>query len=80
MFEWFVGHYSKTMAKDRNANRLHMVANWHSTNGFDTLALRLFTGVAYTGCTRYTMAECTIVNVGLCLIKRCGMYVKEYKA
>jgi hypothetical protein len=29
MFEWFVRHYDKTMAKDRNANRLRMAANWH---------------------------------------------------
>jgi hypothetical protein len=51
IFEWFVGHCSKTMAKDRNANRQCMAADRHPINRFDTLALRLFTGAAYAGCT-----------------------------
>jgi hypothetical protein len=80
MFEWFVGHYGKTTAKDRDANRQRMAANWHPTNRFDTLTLRLFTGVAYAGCRGYTMADCNIANIGLRIIKRCGMYAKEYKA
>jgi hypothetical protein len=80
MFEWFVGHYGKTTAKDRDTNRQHMVANWHPANGFDTLALRLFTGAAYAGYTGYTMDNCDIVNIGLRIIKQCGMYAKEYKA
>jgi hypothetical protein len=79
MFEWFVGNYGKTTAKDRDANRLHMAASWHPTNGFDTLALHLFTGAAYAGCTGYTMADRDINNIGLCVIKRCGMFAKEYK-
>jgi hypothetical protein len=79
MFEWFVGHYGKTMAKDRDANRLRMAPNWHPTNKFDTLALRLFTGAAYAGCTGYMMANCNIVDIGISVIKRCGMYAKEYK-
>ncbi len=80
MFEWFVGHYGKTMAKDHNENRQRMAANWHPTDGFDTLALRLFTGAAYAGCTGYTMANHNIVDIGLHIIKWCSMYAKEYKA
>jgi hypothetical protein len=80
MFEWFVGHHGKTTAKDCNTNRLHMAANWHPANGFDTLALHLFTGVAYAGCMGYTVADHDIVDISLRVIKRCGMYAKEYKA
>jgi hypothetical protein len=80
MFEWFVGQYGKTTAKDCNANRQRMAADWHPINGFDNLTLPLFTGVAYAGCTGYTMADRDIVNIGLRVIKWCGMYAKEYKA
>jgi hypothetical protein len=57
-----------------------MAANWHPPDGFDTLILRLFTGVAFAGCTNFTMANRNIVNINLRIIKRCGMYAKEYKA
>jgi hypothetical protein len=80
MFEWFVRHYGKTTAKDRDANMQRMAADWHPVDGFDTLVLHLFTGVAYAGCTGYTMANRDIVNIGLRIIKRCGMYNEEYKA
>ncbi len=80
MFEWFVDHYGKTTAEDCEANRQRMAANWHPADGFNTLVLRLFTGAAFTGCTNFTMANCYIVNIGLCIIKQCGMYAKEYKA
>ncbi len=80
MFEWFVGHYGKMTAKDCDANRQHMAANWHPANRFDTLTLRLFTGAAYAGCTGYTMADRNIVIIGLRIIKQCSMYAKEYKA
>ncbi len=80
IFEWFAGHYGKTTAKVCDANRQRMAANWHPANGFDTLALHLFTGAAYAGCTGYTMADRNIVDIGLRVIKRCGMYAEEYKA
>ncbi len=80
MFEWFFGHYGKAMAKDPDANRQCMATNWHPANMFDTLALCLFTGAAYAGCRGYTMANRNIVNIGLHVIKQCGMYAEEYKA
>jgi hypothetical protein len=80
MFEWFVVHHGKTMAKDHDANRLCMAADWHPANRFDILALRLFTCAVYAGCTGYTMADRDIANIGLRVIKWCGMYAKEYKA
>jgi hypothetical protein len=57
-----------------------MAANWYPANGFDTLALHLFTGGAYAGCMGYFVADRDIVNIGLCVIKQCSMCAKEYKA
>jgi hypothetical protein len=53
---------------------------WHPANGFDTLALHLFTGAAYARCMGYMMANRDIDDIGLCVIKRCGMYAEEYRA
>jgi hypothetical protein len=80
MFVWFVNHYGKTSAKDCKANRQHKAADWHPADGFDTLDLHLFTGAVFAGCTNFTMANRDIVNIGLHVIKWCGMYAKEYKA
>ncbi len=80
MFVWCFDHYGKMMAEDREANRQHMAADWHPTNGFDTLVLCLFTGTAFAGCTNYTMANPDIVDIGLRLIKWCSMYANEHKA
>ena len=56
-----------------------MAANWHSADGFDTLVLRLFTGAAYASSAGYKMNDINVVDIGLRLIKRCGMYAEEYK-
>jgi hypothetical protein len=34
----------------------------------------------YTSTARYPIEERDIINIGLRMIKRCGMYAKEYKA
>jgi hypothetical protein len=44
----FIEQYGKTTSKDRKANRQRMVAEWHPSEGFDPLAMRLFIGVSYT--------------------------------
>jgi hypothetical protein len=79
MFVWVFDHYGKTTAEDCKANCQRMAANWHPTNNFDTLVLRLFTGTVFVGCTNFMMADRNIVNISLLVIKRCGMYAKEYK-
>jgi hypothetical protein len=56
-----------------------MEANWHPTNGFDTLVLCLFNSGVFAGCTNFTMADHDIVFIGLRVIKWCSMYAKEYK-
>ncbi len=57
-----------------------MATNWQPTDGFEQLVTRLFLGVSYASAARYPMEERNIINIGLCVIKRCGMYAKEYKA
>jgi hypothetical protein len=68
------------LAKDRKANRQRMAIDWHPTNGFDALILRLFTRAAYASSAGFRMNNVNIINNGLRIIKRCGMYCKEYKA
>jgi hypothetical protein len=77
---WFVNQYGKTTAKDCEANRQRMAANWHPTNRFNALILHLFTRAAYARSAGFRMNNIDIVNIGLRIIKQCGMYGKEYKA
>ena len=60
-------------------NRQRMAANWHPSNGFDALALHLFTGAAYANATGYQIVDRVIINIGIRVIKQCGLYVEEYK-
>ena len=78
MFEWFAQHYGTTMAEDRDANRQRMAADWHPGDGFDALTLCLFTGAAYTNATGYPIVNRNIVDIGICIIKQCGLYMEEY--
>ncbi len=80
LFLWFINQYGKTTAKDREANRQRMAADWHPTDGFDTLIFCLFTGAAYASSAGFRMNDIDIVDIGLCIIKQCGIYGKEYKA
>ncbi len=57
-----------------------MAVDWHPADGFDALILRLFTGAAYASSAGFKMNDVDIVDIGLCLIKQCGMYSEEYKA
>jgi hypothetical protein len=56
-----------------------MATNRQPTNGFEQLVLRPFLGKSYASTARYPMEECDIIDIGLHVIKRCGMYAKEYK-
>jgi hypothetical protein len=80
LFLWFVEQYGKTTAKDCEANHQCMAANWHPTDRFDAPILCLFTGATYASSASCKMNDVNIVNIGLCIIKQCGMYSKEYKA
>jgi hypothetical protein len=56
-----------------------MATNWHPSDGFEPLATRLFIGASYASAARYPIEECNVIDIGLRIIKRCGMYSKEYK-
>jgi hypothetical protein len=56
-----------------------MAADWQPTNGFEKLVTRLFLGASYASIARHPMEERDIIDIGLHVIKRCGMYSKEYK-
>ncbi len=57
-----------------------MAADWHPANGFDALILCLFTRAAYASSASFRMNNVDIIDIGLRIIKQCGMYGKEYKA
>ena len=78
MFDWFINNYGKTTTKDFKANRQRMAAEWHPTKGFEPLATRLFIGASYTSTARYPMQDCNVIDIGLRVIKCCGLYVEEY--
>ncbi len=56
-----------------------MAADWHPSNGFEPLATCLFVGASYASTARYPMNNHDVIDIGLCVIKWCGMYSKEYK-
>ena len=79
MFDWFIERYGKTTSEDRKANRQRMAAEWHPSKGVKPLATRLFIGTSYARTARYPMRDCDVINIGVRVIKRCGMYSEEYK-
>jgi len=50
-----------------------MAADWHPTNGFEPLATRLFIGASYASAALYPMDDRDVIDIGLRIIKRCGM-------
>jgi len=56
-----------------------MAADWHPSGGFEPLATRLFIGASYASAARYPMDDRDVIDIGLRVIKRCGMYSEEYK-
>jgi hypothetical protein len=79
MFNWFIEKYGKTTTEDREDNRQRMAADWQPSDGFEPLATRLFIGASYASAARYPMDDRDVIDIGLRVIKRCGMYSEEYK-
>ncbi len=79
MFDWFITKYGRTTTVDCKENWQRMAATWHSSEGFEPLAMRLFIGASYTSTACYPMDNHDVIYIGLCVIKRCGMYTEEYK-
>jgi hypothetical protein len=55
-----------------------MAATWHHSKGFEPLAMCLFIGASYASAARYPMDDRDVIDIGLRIIKRCGMYA-EYE-
>jgi hypothetical protein len=80
MFGWFIMKYGQTMTKDcEEANRQRMAATWHPSNVFEPLAMCLFIGTSYASAACYPMDDHDVIDIGLGVIKHCGMYVEECK-
>jgi hypothetical protein len=79
MFNWFIEKYGKTTTNDRKDNRQRMAADWHPSDGFEPLATHLFVVASYASASRYPMDDRNVIDIGLRVIKRCGMYSEEYK-
>jgi hypothetical protein len=56
-----------------------MATDWHPSDGFEPLAMRLFVGASYASTACYPMNDHDFIDIGLRVIKWCGMYSKEYK-
>jgi hypothetical protein len=79
MFDWFIMKYGRTTTEDCKENWQRMATTWHPSKGFEPLATRLFIGASYASATRYPMDDRDVIDISLNIIKRCGMYAKEYK-
>jgi hypothetical protein len=79
MFDWFITKYGCTTTKNCKENWQRMAATWHPFKGFKPLATRLFNGASYASAACYPMDDHDFIDTGLHVIKRCGMYAKEYK-
>jgi hypothetical protein len=79
MCNWFITKYGRTMTKDCKANWQRMAATWHPSKGFEPLTMYLFIGTSYASTARYPMDDHDVIDIGLHVIKHCGMYAKEYK-
>jgi hypothetical protein len=80
MFHWFTKKYGVTTAEEREESRQRMAADWQPTDSFDQLVTRLFLSALYASAARYPMEEHNIIDIGLSMIKHCGLYTKDYKA
>ncbi len=79
MFAWFIMKYSKTTTEDCEEKRQRMATDWHPSDGFEPLAMCLFIGASFASAACYPMDNRDVIDIGLRVIKRCGMYSEEYK-
>ncbi len=79
MFDWFIMKYGHTTTEDCKENWQRMATTWHPSEGFEPLATHLFISASYASAARYLMDNRDVIDIGLGVIKHCGMYAKEYK-
>ncbi len=70
-----LAYHKKRLQGKLAENGCHLV----SLQRFEPLATRLFIGASYASAARYPMDDRDVINIGLRIIKCCGMYAKEYK-
>ena len=80
MFAWFVTKYGYTSAEDRATNRNAMGLEWHPSQGFELLVARLFCGATFANLARYPILDADIVDIGIRVLHRTGLFAEEYKA
>ena len=80
MFEFFVAKFGASTPEDHEDNRQRMAADWHPSQGFETLENRLFIGQAYSHVTDHPISDDDLVDIGLRVLRKCGLYPEEYKA
>jgi len=67
-------------AEDCAANRDTMDLEWHPLQGFELLVARLFRGATFANLARYPIPDADIVDIGIRVLHRTGLFAKEYKA
>ena len=80
MFEFFVTKFGASTPDDREANRQRMAMDWHPSQGFETLENRLFIGQAYSHVANHPINDEDLVDIGLRVLRKCGLYPEEYKS
>ena len=57
-----------------------MGLEWHLLQGFELLVARLFCGATFANLAKYPIPNADIVNIGIRVLHRTGLFAKEYKA
>ncbi len=73
-FNWFFTKYGRTSAKDCEANRRDMAADWHPLMGFEVLTSRLFRGVTFTSLSGHPITDKDTVDIGVRVLNRTGLF------
>jgi hypothetical protein len=78
-FDWFVIKYGCTSAKDPETNWMVMAANWHLSIWFEVLTSHLFSGITFASLSGHPITDNDMVNIGVRVLNRMGLFSKEYK-
>ncbi len=79
MLLWFVSHNGKNDIRRLQSQSSLDGCGLASSNRFNHLVLRLFTGAAFASSAGYLMNGIDVLDIGLCVIKHSRMYMEEYK-
>ncbi len=72
--------YGHTSADNRKANRTAMALEWHPSQGFELLVVRLFQGATFANLAKHPIPNNEIVDIGIQVIHWTGLFTEEYKA